>query len=84
MIATELVESGILKLQDVERLCKETFGWEEGPFSMMNRLGIQRALQMVTEKMELSHRKEINFPIPWLLISQAQKNEPWPLNSKMV
>jgi 3-hydroxyacyl-CoA dehydrogenase len=84
MIATELVESGILKLPDVDRLCKETFGWEEGPFSMMNRLGIRRALQMVTEKMELSHRKEINFPIPWLLISQAQKNEPWPLNSKMI
>ena len=83
MIASELVESGILGLQDVERLCKETFGWEEGPFSMMNRLGIQQALQIVTEKMELSHRKEINFPIPWLLIRRAQKNEPWPLNSKL-
>lgn len=83
MITVELVESGILKLQDVDRLCRETLGWKEGPFSMMNRLGIQQALQIVTQKMELSHRKEINFPIPWLLISQAQKNEPWPLNSKL-
>jgi enoyl-CoA hydratase/3-hydroxyacyl-CoA dehydrogenase len=82
-IVTELVESEILELQDVDRLCKKTFGWEEGPFSMMNSLGIQEAMQIVTEKMQLSHRKEINFPIPWLLISQAKKNEPWPLNSKL-
>ncbi len=83
IIATELVESKILKFQDVDRLCRETLAWKEGPFSMMNRLGIQQALQIVTQKMEHSHRKEINFPIPWLLISQAQKNEPWPLNSKL-
>lgn len=83
MTATELVESGILELRDVNRLCKETLGWKEGPFSMMNRLGIQEAMQIVTEKMQLSHRQEINFPIPWLLIDQAKKNEPWPLNSKL-
>jgi hypothetical protein len=50
---------------------------------MMNRIGIQEAMRMVTEKMEMSHRQEINFPIPKLLIEQAQKNEPWPLNSKI-
>ena len=83
MIATELVESGILELQEVDRACKEAFGWKDGPFSMMNRIGIQEAMQNVTEKMQLSHRQEINFPIPWLLINQAKKNEPWPLNSKM-
>jgi enoyl-CoA hydratase/3-hydroxyacyl-CoA dehydrogenase len=82
-ISTELVESGILDLQDVERLCKKAFGWREGPFSMMNRLGIQESLQLVTEKMQHSHRQEINFPIPRLLISQANKNEPWPLNNKL-
>jgi enoyl-CoA hydratase/3-hydroxyacyl-CoA dehydrogenase len=82
LIATELVESGIMGLQDVDKFCRETFGWKEGPFSMMNRIGIQEAMQIVTEKMQLSHRKEINFPVPWLLIDQARKNQPWPLNSK--
>jgi len=77
MTATEVVEAGIIKLEDVDRLCQNAFVWPEGPFALMNRIGIREALTMVTEKMELSHRQEINFPIPRLLIEQAQKNEPW-------
>lgn len=80
--AVEMVESEILDLQDVDRLCRETFAWREGPFAIMNRLGIGEVMQMVTGKMYLSHRKEINFPIPRLMIQQAQKNQPWPLSSK--
>jgi 3-hydroxyacyl-CoA dehydrogenase len=80
--AVELVESGILDLHDLDRLCRETFGWQEGPFAMMNRLGIGEAMAIVTEKMYLSHRREINFPIPRLMIQQANKDQPWPLNSK--
>ena len=80
--AVDLVESEIFDLHDVDRLCRETFGWKEGPFAMMNRLGIGEVMQIVTEKMYLSHRMEINFPIPRLLIQQAQKEQPWPLNSK--
>lgn len=81
MTAVDIVEAGIVHLQDLDRHCREAFGWKEGPFALMNRLGIREALRLVVEKMELSHRKEINFPIPRLLIAQAQKNEPWPLNS---
>jgi enoyl-CoA hydratase/3-hydroxyacyl-CoA dehydrogenase len=81
--AVELLEAEILEMADIEKMCKETFGWKEGPFAMMNRIGIQEAMRMVTEKMEMSHRQEINFPIPKLMIEQAQKNEPWPLNSKI-
>ena len=80
MTASEVVDAGVIRLKDVEEICRRDFGWEEGPFAMMNRMGIQEAMQMVTEKMELSHRKEINFPIPKLLITQAQNNTPWPLN----
>jgi len=45
----------------------------------MNKMGMMEVMRIVTERMELSHRKEINFPIPRLLIHQAQKGEPWPL-----
>jgi hypothetical protein len=81
--AVEVVEAGLLKLIDVDRAAKKTFQCKEGPFSMMNRLGLEETMILVTEKMQLSHRQEINFPIPRLLISQAQKNEPWPLNSEI-
>jgi 3-hydroxyacyl-CoA dehydrogenase len=80
--AVEVVEAGLLKLIDVDKAVKKAFQWKEGPFSMMNRLGLEETMNLVTEKMQRSHRQEINFPIPRLLISQAQKNEPWPLNSK--
>jgi enoyl-CoA hydratase/carnithine racemase len=79
MTAVEVVEAGVIEMDEVDKLCQNAFLWREGPFAMMNKTGIGQVLRIVTEKMELSHRKEINFPIPKLLISQAQKNEPWPL-----
>jgi enoyl-CoA hydratase/3-hydroxyacyl-CoA dehydrogenase len=79
MTATEVVESGVIELEETEKLCQNAFLWKEGPFALMNKVGIPEALRIVTERMEISHRQEINFPIPKLLISQAQKNEPWPL-----
>ena len=84
MTATEVVESGVIEMDEVDRLCQNAFLWREGPFVLMNKMGIQQVLRMVTERMELSHRKEINFPIPRLLISQAQKSEPWPLKQESV
>jgi len=79
MVSAEVVDVGLIGMHDVETLCVASFQWMEGPFAMMNKMGIDEALRIVTERMELSHRKEINFPIPKLLIAQAQKNEPWPI-----
>ncbi|MFZ2053120.1 MAG: 3-hydroxyacyl-CoA dehydrogenase NAD-binding domain-containing protein [Candidatus Aminicenantales bacterium] len=79
MTAAEVVEAGLLTPGDVDRLCQTAFLWPEGPFALMNKVGIGTALQLVTERMEHSHRQEINFPVPRILILQAQKNEPWPL-----
>jgi enoyl-CoA hydratase/3-hydroxyacyl-CoA dehydrogenase len=84
MTAAEVVESGVIDIEEVDRLCRNAFLWREGPFALMNKMGIREALRMVTERMELSHKKEINFPIPQLLISQARKNEPWPLKEESV
>lgn len=77
MTAGEVVEAGIIKVEDVDKLCQVAFLWAEGPFALMNKVGIDTALRMVTERMEFSHRQEINFPVPRLLIEKAQTNEPW-------
>lgn len=77
MAATELVESEIIELPALEKFCTSELKWIEGPFSMMNSMGLSQALRIVSERMFLSHRKEINFPIPRLLIMQAQKNTTW-------
>ncbi len=81
MISVEVVDSGIQDLKVIDRLCRRDLGWKEGPFAMMNRIGIGEAMRIVTKKLEQSHRKEINFPVPALLIEQARREEPWPLNS---
>ncbi|MFB0564148.1 MAG: 3-hydroxyacyl-CoA dehydrogenase NAD-binding domain-containing protein [Candidatus Aminicenantaceae bacterium] len=84
MTAVEAVEAGVIEMEEVETLCHNAFLWRDGPFTLMNKMGIREGLRIVTERMELSHRKEINFPIPQLLIEQAQKNEPWPIRLSSV
>lgn len=79
MTAAEVVEAGLIVPADVDTLCQAAFLWPEGPFALMNRVGIRASFELVTEKMELSHRQEISFPVPHILIQQAEKNEPWPL-----
>lgn len=80
MTAAEVVEAGLIDPPACDRLCQLAFNWSEGPFAMMNRIGIEASLRLVTERMELSHRREINFPVPRNLIERAQRNELWPLS----
>lgn len=82
MIASDLYEAGIGELKEIDTLCINYLDWKKGPFSMMNEIGINDVMQMVTEKMQLSHRREINFPIPRCLIEQAQKNAPWSIEKR--
>lgn len=79
MVAVEAVEAGVIRMEDVDPLCQNAFLWREGPFELMNKMEMAEVLKIVTERMELSHRKEINFPIPKLLISQAKENQHWPI-----
>ena len=81
MTAVDLVESGVSGISDVDSICKSDFGWPDGPFGMMNRIGLEESLKIVTEKMELSHRREINFPIPRMLIDQVGLKQPWMIPS---
>ncbi|MFP4081584.1 MAG: 3-hydroxyacyl-CoA dehydrogenase NAD-binding domain-containing protein [Candidatus Aminicenantes bacterium] len=82
--ATEVVEAGVIEMEEVDKLCQNAFLWREGPFALMNRIGIRQVLRMVKGRMELAQRQEIDFPLPELLISQAQKGEPWPLTQDPV
>jgi enoyl-CoA hydratase/3-hydroxyacyl-CoA dehydrogenase len=79
MTSVEVVEAGVIEMDEVDKLCQNAFVWREGPFALMNKMGMMEVMRNVTERMELSHRHEINFPIPKLLINQVQKGEPWPL-----
>ncbi len=84
MTSVEVVEARVIEMDEVDKLCQNAFLWGEGPFALMNKMGISEVMRIVTERMELSHKKELNFPIPKPLIEQAQKGEPWPLEMSPV
>ncbi|MDP2914689.1 MAG: 3-hydroxyacyl-CoA dehydrogenase NAD-binding domain-containing protein [Candidatus Aminicenantes bacterium] len=80
MTAAECVEAGVIALDDVDRLCRNAFLWREGPFALMNRIGLGEVMRIVNERAELSLAQGIHFPVPRRLVSQAKKMEPWPLD----
>lgn len=84
MTAVECVDSGVIEMDEVDKLCQNAFLWGEGPFALMNKMGMSEVMRIVTERMELSHKNEINFPIPQLLVKQAQDNTPWPLKDSPI
>ncbi len=84
MTAVECVDSGVIDMDEVDNLCQNAFLWREGPFALMNKMGMSEVMRIVTERMELSHKNEINFPIPQLLVKQAQANVSWSLKKRKI
>jgi enoyl-CoA hydratase/3-hydroxyacyl-CoA dehydrogenase len=79
MTTTEVVEAGVIEMDEVDNLCQNAFLWREGPFKLMNRMGVNNVLKIIKERKELSQKQGIHFPLPQVLVTQAQKGEPWPL-----
>jgi len=80
MTAAEVVNSGLIRLDDLERLAQNAFLWQEGPFTIMNRLGVEEAFRLVEKRAELAGKQQIDFPIPDNLRQQAKSGAPWPLS----
>ncbi len=84
MTAVECVDSGVIDIGEVDKLCQNAFLWREGPFKIMNKMGLGEVMRIVIERMEKSRKNEINFPIPQLLVKQARDNTPWPLKESPI
>jgi enoyl-CoA hydratase/3-hydroxyacyl-CoA dehydrogenase len=74
-IAAQLVEKGVATAEDTDRGALVGLRWAQGPFGMMNDLGVDRALQLV-EGLAAHHD---SFSVPGLLIRQAASGQPWNL-----
>jgi 3-hydroxyacyl-CoA dehydrogenase/enoyl-CoA hydratase/carnithine racemase len=79
MAAVETVDAGVIEMDEVERLCQNAFLWREGPFSMMNRIGMNEVWTIINQRKEELEKQGIRFPVPQLFAAQAEKGEPWPL-----
>jgi len=84
MTSVEVVESGVVAMEDLEYLCQNAFVWQKGPFTIMNELGIGEVMRVVRERSELAQKQGIYFPVPKLLQEQAAAGKPWDVRVRSV
>jgi enoyl-CoA hydratase/3-hydroxyacyl-CoA dehydrogenase len=77
-IVCQVVEEGVAEPEDVERGALVGLRWKIGPFGLMNQLGIEKALELVTAFSNL--HKDV-FEVPGLLRAQAEKRANWYLKN---
>jgi enoyl-CoA hydratase/3-hydroxyacyl-CoA dehydrogenase len=74
-VAAQLVEEGVATVEDTDQGALVGLRWGRGPFGMMNKLGLDRALELV-EQLAVHHD---SFVVPELLQQQADLGQPWTL-----
>ena len=73
--AFELVESGIITVEDFEDLSKNAFLWRKGPFTVFTETGTAEAWRMVRERAALAEKLGHHFPIPRRLKALGEKGK---------
>jgi enoyl-CoA hydratase/3-hydroxyacyl-CoA dehydrogenase len=74
-VAAQLAGEGVATAEDTDRGALVGLRWAKGPFGMMNKLGLDRALGVV-EQLAAHHE---SFAVPELLQQQAASGQPWAL-----
>ena len=74
-IAAQLVEEGVASAKDTDQGALVGLRWAQGPFGLMNELGVDRALELVEQLAALTD----SFVVPELLSQQAATGQPWTL-----
>ncbi|UCF79071.1 MAG: enoyl-CoA hydratase/isomerase family protein [Candidatus Eiseniibacteriota bacterium] len=82
--SVEVVDANVIEMEDLERLAQNAFLWAEGPFTIMNRIGIRESFRMVKQRAALARKERRAFPVPELLKKQARSGKPWPLKMSPV
>ncbi len=72
-VATSLLEEGVTDMTDIDLGAKVGLRWKEGPFEVMNRVGIEKAYSQVKEL--LTAWPELSVPVH--LENQNKKGQPW-------
>lgn len=74
--AAALVSEGVASVEDTDRGAKVGLRWVEGPFEIMNRIGIDKAYQVV----EAMTKRYSDFKMPEILIKQKALGKPFEFN----
>jgi enoyl-CoA hydratase/3-hydroxyacyl-CoA dehydrogenase len=77
-VACQLFEEGVASAEDTDRGATMGLRWAQGPFAMMNEVGIEKSYEMVSA---ISDKSNGAFKIPDILNKQAQLKKPWDLKT---
>jgi enoyl-CoA hydratase/3-hydroxyacyl-CoA dehydrogenase len=72
VVAGQLVDEGITTIEDIDRGAKIGLRWAQGPFEIMNQLGIKTAYQIVQQ-----FTKKYKLSIPQTIGEQYRIGKPW-------
>jgi enoyl-CoA hydratase/3-hydroxyacyl-CoA dehydrogenase len=75
-VTATLVQEGVASIEDTDRGAKVGLRWRYGPFELMNRIGIEKAYDLVKKMSE----RRFDFKIPELLEKQLAKGSPFEFN----
>lgn len=71
--AAALVSDGVATMEDTDRGAKVGLRWRQGPFEIINRIGIDKACQLV----EAMTRRYPDFTMPEILVRQRAAGTPF-------
>jgi enoyl-CoA hydratase/3-hydroxyacyl-CoA dehydrogenase len=74
--AAALVSEGVASIEDTDRGAKVGLRWVQGPFEIINRIGIDKAYQLV----EAMTKRYSDFKMPEILIKQKELGRPFEFN----
>ncbi|MFQ5869333.1 MAG: 3-hydroxyacyl-CoA dehydrogenase/enoyl-CoA hydratase family protein [Candidatus Zixiibacteriota bacterium] len=75
--ASEVVDAELITIEDLERLTQNAFIWRQGPFTLMNRLGMEKVKEVVEGRVRLAKELGQDFPRPKTLEKRFAKAERW-------
>jgi len=75
--ASEVVDAELITIEDLERLTQNAFIWRQGPFTLMNRLGMEKVKEVVEGRVRLAKELGQDFPRPETLEKRFAKAERW-------
>lgn len=71
--AAALVSEGVATVEDTDRGAKVGLRWRQGPFELMNRIGIEKSYELV-EAMTVRYS---DFTMPEILVKQRASGKPF-------
>lgn len=72
-VAVQLVEEGVAAIEDTDLGALVGLRWAQGPFGMMNDLGMDKSLSLIEQVGNL----HASFSVPDLMQQQANQGTPW-------